>query len=209
MAEILWIGNGSNTSWHLPTNWQGGVVPDVGDTAVFTNAGTGNCLFNAPVSTGKVQFDPNWSGTFKTNGYSINCNGFLASQTTAGTIDLSNSTITNTGDTDFRGLTTNLITTGTTWIQKGGTSANRVAWRDQGTTRRDFARLEFAEGSFVRNYENVLYVGSTYFLGDMRLSNHFRFYASASVDSSVYIGEKANVFADIYIYSSSQEMSQN
>ena len=82
MAEILWIGNGSNTAWHTPTNWQGGVVPDINDTAVFTNTGTGNCTLANNATIGGLKVFGNYAGDFRFNGNSLTVSNDVLLQAT-------------------------------------------------------------------------------------------------------------------------------
>ena len=156
MAEIKWIGNGSNTAWNSSTNWQSGVVPGMDDTAVFTGTpegGDGNCTLTDSVDGVTLRFESGYAGTFATNGHALNLTGFDASQTVSGVIDLRNSTITNNGDFLIDGTSnTSLLVTGCTLMMTGGTKTNPAVFRESATMniQRRFARIDFASSCFVQ-----------------------------------------------------------
>jgi len=71
MAEIKWIGTGSNIAWSSSTNWQNGVVPGVNDTAIFTSVanggGAGNCTLDVESVVGGFKLLADYAGTFSQN----------------------------------------------------------------------------------------------------------------------------------------------
>lgn len=98
MTEIKWIGTGANTSFHTSSNWQGGMVPGMEDTAVFDASAPGNCILNEPVTLFSLKVLPSYQGAFNANGKKITINGgvlWLLKGTTA--------VITVNGEIDFTG----------------------------------------------------------------------------------------------------------
>jgi|GEM_PF-5376024 len=71
MPEIKWIAS-SAANWNTASAWQGGVVPGIGDTAVFTSlansGGDGNCTLDANTSVGGLKLLNDYAGTFSQNG---------------------------------------------------------------------------------------------------------------------------------------------
>ena len=150
---------------------------------------------------GKLTFAPGYSGLFATNGHAVQYKGFDVGSTVPGIIDLGSSTVTNYGNFDGRGLLlANFVVDGATWIQKGGTSSNRIQWRDGASVQRKFANLIFEEGSFVELVTGILYNCPVKLNGNLILTNAFR-----NVGSIFTIGVNADISGSSYmeLYSSS------
>jgi hypothetical protein len=69
LANFTWVGSGN---WSNPANWQGGVVPGVNDTAVFSSASTANCVVDINPTIAALQINSGYSGTITlSNGLTI------------------------------------------------------------------------------------------------------------------------------------------
>ena len=150
---------------------------------------------------GKLTFVSGYSGTFATNGYAVQCDGFDTGGAILGTVDLGTSTVTNSGPYDGRGLSlANFVINGATWIQRGGTSSNRIQWRDSDIIQRTFANLIFEEGSFAELVTPILYRCPIRLNGNLIVTKGLR-----SVNGIFTIGENADVSGPSYmeLYSSS------
>ena len=150
---------------------------------------------------GKLTFAAGYNGEFTTNNYAIQINGFDAGGTIPGTIDLGTSIVTNYGNFDGSGLLLpNFVINGATWIQKGGTSSNRIQWRDGGNVQRKFTNLIFEKGSFIELVTGILYNCPVKLNGNLIVTGAFR-----NVSGIFTIGENANVSGSSYmeLYSSS------
>jgi hypothetical protein len=115
-AKRYWVGNGSNLNWNTTVNWSalsgglpGASVPSSSDTAYFNGSGTGNCTLNVAANVKKLEMASGYTGTINLNafGLTVGSGGFSIA---AGTINLSSSTVTVSGNWTYTGGT---ITKGT------------------------------------------------------------------------------------------------
>ncbi|MDX1945982.1 MAG: hypothetical protein SFU86_11340 [Pirellulaceae bacterium] len=92
LASHVWTGLGASDDWDLPDNWDGGVVPAAGDTALFNNAnGSSVKLYGNQTKTVKIQASAG-NIIIDLNGFDFNQQGISTHSQTA-----TNLTITGPG----------------------------------------------------------------------------------------------------------------
>ncbi|QIF02857.1 autotransporter-associated beta strand repeat-containing protein [Roseimicrobium sp. ORNL1] len=64
-ATATWNGT-TDAAWGTTTNWNTGMVPGTGDTAIFSNAGNGNTVINlgAGITVQSLLFDSTWASSY-------------------------------------------------------------------------------------------------------------------------------------------------
>ncbi|MCL2346694.1 MAG: hypothetical protein FWC50_00385 [Planctomycetaceae bacterium] len=140
----------------LAASWQGGVAPTANDVANF-NAASGACSLTAAVNWGGIAAS-GYAAAFTSNGYAINtgASGWAVPTAITGTFNISNSTITNAGSIDLRGLAGKLTASATTkWVQTGGTEqAPNLHYGGTANNLWTFP-FELAEGAWLKLQANT------------------------------------------------------
>lgn len=132
MANHFWVGSGNwsdNTNhWAATTGGApGSTVPTTGDKCFF-DANSGNCTLDQNVNIGSSDIDfTAYTGTFTGNGKTIVCFNILSTGVNVRTIDLTNCTVTLTGQWQVSGSGVTLTTTGSTISTSYHDAAGTVA----------------------------------------------------------------------------------
>jgi hypothetical protein len=124
MADKRYNAN-ATTDWFTPSNWTPAGVPAIEDKAIFASDSASCTLTGSIEVQGGLEYQGGYAGTFNTSGNNVRCGGFLVPSAITGTIDLRNSTVTNSGDWITQSMTiSQLMLSGTNLILIGGSQEN-------------------------------------------------------------------------------------